>query len=53
MLDLGFDPNVFIGPLRLTWHGLFGLLAAVTGAAVSIRLVRPRVGFDDGYAIAT
>lgn len=53
MLDLGFDPSVTLGPLRLTWHGLFGLLAAVAGALAGIRLVRPRVSFDDGYAIAT
>lgn len=52
MIDLPFDPDLVLGPLRTTWHSLFGVLGIVTGAALGIRLIRSRVRFADGYALA-
>ncbi len=52
MIDLPFDPDLVLGPLRLTWHSLFGVVGIVTGAALGIRLIRARVRFADGYALA-
>jgi phosphatidylglycerol:prolipoprotein diacylglycerol transferase len=52
VIDIGFDPYLSLGPLRASWHGIFGLLAVLAGAGVGIRLLVPRVTFDDAQAVA-
>ena len=55
MIDLPFDPDLILslpwGPLRLTWHALFGALAIVLGVAFGVRLAVARVRFSDAYAV--
>jgi phosphatidylglycerol:prolipoprotein diacylglycerol transferase len=52
VIDLPFDPDLVLGPLRTTWHSLVGVLGIVAGAALGIRSIRSRVRFADAYAIA-
>ena len=52
MIDLPFDPDLVLGPLRTTWHSLFGLLGILAGAALGMRLISARVRFADAYAVA-
>jgi phosphatidylglycerol:prolipoprotein diacylglycerol transferase len=51
-MDVPFDPDLVLGPVRLTWHALFGLLGIVAGSAVGIRLILPRTTFAAAYAVA-
>ena len=51
VIDLPFDPNLALGPLRLTWHAFFALLGMAVGVAVGVRLARPFATFDQAYAI--
>lgn len=52
MIDLPFDPDLVLGPVRTTWHALFGVLGIVAGATAGIAAARSRVNFADAYAIA-
>lgn len=53
MIEIFLDPDLRLGPLVLTWHGIFTAVGILFGVALPIRLVRRRVSDDDGYAIAT
>ena len=53
MIELPFDPNLRLGPLALSWHGIFTAVGIFFGVALPVRLVRGRVTEDDAYAIAT
>ena len=52
MIELPFDPSVHLGPITLAWHGIFASVGVFFGAALPVRLIRPRVSEDDAYAIA-
>jgi len=53
VIELPFDPNIHLGPLAVSWHGIFTAVGIFFGVALPIRLLRGRVSEDDGYAIAT
>ena len=53
MIALPFDPNIHVGPLSLSWHGIFTAVGIFFGVALPVRLLRGRVAEDDVYAIAT
>lgn len=53
MIELPFDPNLHLGPLAVSWHGIFTAVGIFLGVGLPIRLLRGRVSEDDGYAIAT
>ena len=52
-MELPFDPNLRLGPLMVSWHGIFTAVGIFFGVGLPIRLLRGRVSEDDGYAIAT
>lgn len=52
MLDLPFDPELVLGPLRIAWHSVFALAGMIVGAAVGIRCARPWLTWADGYLVA-
>jgi phosphatidylglycerol:prolipoprotein diacylglycerol transferase len=52
VLDLPFDPDLVLGPLRSTWHAAFGFLGIASGVAVGVGLVLGRVRFSDAYGVA-
>jgi phosphatidylglycerol:prolipoprotein diacylglycerol transferase len=51
-VEIPFDPDIHLAGFRISWHALLALVGMVVGAAVAIRLGRPRFTFDQGYAIA-
>ena len=53
MIELPFDPNLHLGPLAISWHGIFTAVGIFFGVALPVRLVRGKVSEDDAYAIAT
>lgn len=53
MIELPFDPNIHLGPLAVSWHGIFTAVGIFFGVALPVRIVRSRVTEDDAYAIAT
>jgi len=53
VIELPFDPNLHLGPLAVSWHGIFTAVGIFFGVALPVRLVRSRVTEDDAYAIAT
>lgn len=53
MIELPFDPNLRLGPLAVSWHGLFTAVGIFFGVALPVRIVRGRVTEEDAYAIAT
>lgn len=53
MIEIPFDPNLRLGPLMLSWHGIFTAVGIFFGVALPVRLLRGRVSEDDAYAIAT
>lgn len=53
MIQLPFDPNIHLGPLAISWHGIFTAVGIFFGVALPVRLLRGRVSEDDAYAIAT
>jgi len=53
MIEIPFDPNLHLGPLAISWHGLFTAVGIFFGVAFPVRLVRAKVSEDDAYAIAT
>ena len=53
MIEIPFDPNIHLGPLAVSWHGIFTAVGIFFGVALPVRLVRRRVSEDDAYAIAT
>ena len=53
MIEIPFDPNIHLGPLAISWHGIFTAVGIFFGVALPVRLVRGRVSEDDAYAIAT
>ncbi len=53
MIEIPFDPNIHLGPLAVSWHGIFTAVGIFFGVALPVRLVRGRVSEDDAYAIAT
>lgn len=52
MIDLPFDPTLALGPLRLSWHALFSLVAMIAGAAIGIRVGRTHFTSDQGWTVA-
>ena len=53
MIEIPFDPNLHLGPLAISWHGIFTAVGIFFGVALPIRMLRGRVSEDDAYAIAT
>ncbi|HEX4744047.1 MAG TPA: prolipoprotein diacylglyceryl transferase [Candidatus Limnocylindria bacterium] len=53
MIEIPFDPNLHLGPLAISWHGIFTAVGIFFGVALPVRLLRGRVSEDDAYAIAT
>ena len=53
MIVLPFDPNIHLGPLTLSWHGIFTAVGIFFGVALPVKLLRGRIAEDDAYAIAT
>ena len=53
MIEIPFDPNLHLGPLAVSWHGIFTAVGIFFGVALPVRLLRGRVSEDDAYAIAT
>lgn len=53
MIELPFDPNIHLGPLAVSWHGIFTAVGIFFGVALPVRLLRGKVSEDDAYAIAT
>ena len=53
MIEIPFDPNIHLGPLAVSWHGIFTAVGIFFGVALPVRLIRGRVSEDDAYAIAT
>ena len=51
-MELPFDPNVVIGPLRISWHSLFALVGMGTGSWLSFRLARRLVKDERIYPFA-
>jgi phosphatidylglycerol:prolipoprotein diacylglycerol transferase len=52
VIEIPFDPVLSFGPLRVSWHSLFSLIAMIVGAAVTIRLGRRCFSFDQGWALS-
>ncbi|MBA3375244.1 MAG: prolipoprotein diacylglyceryl transferase, partial [Actinobacteria bacterium] len=53
MIQLPFDPNIHLGPLAVSWHGIFTAVGIFFGVALPVRILRRRISEDDAYAIAT
>jgi phosphatidylglycerol---prolipoprotein diacylglyceryl transferase len=53
VITLPFDPNIHLGPLALSWHGLFTAVGIFFGVALPVRLLRGHVAEDAVYSIAT
>ncbi len=51
-MDLPFDPNLTLGPLRISWHSLFSLVGMGVGSWVSFRLARRLVKDERIYPFA-
>lgn len=51
-MDLPFDPNLALGPLRISWHSLFSLIGMGVGSWVSFRLARRLVKDERIYPFA-
>lgn len=52
MIAIGLDPTIVqLGPLALTWHGLFTALGIVAGAWLGLHLAR-RTGFPEELLLA-
>lgn len=53
MIEIPFDPELHLGPLRLAWHGIFTAVGIFFGVWLAIRLLRGRVHEDAAYSVAT
>ena len=53
MIEIGWDPNIHIGPITLAWHGIFTAVGIFFGVWLPVRLLRGRVPEDQAYSIAT
>lgn len=51
-MDLPFDPNLAIGPLRISWHSLWALVGMGGGSWLSFRLARRLVKDERIYPFA-
>ena len=51
-MDLPFDPNLTLGPLRISWHSFFSLVGMGAGSWVSFRLARRLVKDERIYPFA-
>jgi phosphatidylglycerol:prolipoprotein diacylglycerol transferase len=52
VIDLPFDPDLVLGPVRVSWHSLLALAGMVGGGAVGIRCTRPFATSEQAYAVA-
>ena len=52
MIEIPFDPNVVIGPLRISWHSFFAFVGMAVGGVLSIRLARYLVRDERIYPFA-
>jgi phosphatidylglycerol:prolipoprotein diacylglycerol transferase len=52
VITIGWDPDLVLGSLRISWHSLFAFVAMVIGSIVSIRLSRWLVKDDRVYPFA-
>jgi phosphatidylglycerol---prolipoprotein diacylglyceryl transferase len=53
VIGIPLDPNIHLGPIALSWHGIFTAVGIFFGVALPLRLIRGRVSEQDGYSIAT
>jgi phosphatidylglycerol:prolipoprotein diacylglycerol transferase len=53
VIQIALDPNIHLGPIALSWHGIFTAVGIFFGVALPLRLIRGRVSEQDGYSIAT
>ena len=53
MIEIPFDPKLHLGPLAVSWHGIFTAVGIFFGVALPVRILRGKVSEDDAYAIAT
>ena len=51
-MDLPFDPNLAIGPLRVSWHSLWSLVGMGVGSWLSFRFARSLVKDERIYPFA-
>jgi phosphatidylglycerol:prolipoprotein diacylglycerol transferase len=51
-VDLPFDPNLTLGPLRIAWHSLWSLVGMGVGSWLSFRLARRLVKDERIYPFA-
>lgn len=51
-MDLPFDPNLVLGPLRISWHSVWSLVGMGVGSWLSFRLARPLVRDERLYQFA-
>jgi len=53
VITIPFDPNLHLGPLAVSWHGIFTAVGIFFGVGLPLRLVRGRVSEDAAYSVAT
>lgn len=53
MIQIPFDPNLQIGPLAISWHGVFTAVGILFGVWLPMRLIGRRISEDDATAVAT
>ena len=51
-MDLGFDPDLILGPLRTSWHSLWSLAGLAVGSRLSFRFARRLVKDERIYPFA-
>lgn len=51
-MDIAFDPDLHLGPLRTSWHALFGIVAMAAGVVVGVSLAARRCGLGPSYNCA-
>ena len=51
-MDLGFDPILAVGPVRVAWHSVWALVGMTIGSWLSFRLARPIVRDERIYPFA-
>jgi phosphatidylglycerol:prolipoprotein diacylglycerol transferase len=52
VIELPFDPDVVIGPLRFSWHSFFSFVGMVIGGTFSVRIARYLVRDERIYPFA-
>jgi phosphatidylglycerol:prolipoprotein diacylglycerol transferase len=53
VIEIGWDPNIHLGPITLAWHGIFTAVGIFFGVWLPVRLLRGRASEEVAYSIAT